>query len=80
MNNSNYLFNVKNVVKLVLETSKGTKLCFSSTICRIDIKDIDGKINEVNSHLENCCKQQNLRFIKISNISKSGHTAKSFKS
>ena len=76
MNNSNYLFNVKNVVKLLLETSKGTKLCFSSTIYRIDIKDVDGRINEINSHLENCCKQQNLGFIKSCIINKSGHTAK----
>ena len=33
-------------------------------ICRTDVKDIDEKINETNSYLENYCKQQNLGFIK----------------
>ena len=63
-NNVNYLSNVKKIVKLVRETSKGTKLCFSCNICRTEIKDIDGRINEANSHLESYCKQQNLSFIK----------------
>ena len=40
-------------MKLVREISKNTKLCFSSDICRTDIKDIDEKIKEINSHLEN---------------------------
>ena len=41
------------IVKLVRETSKDTKLCFFSIVCRNDIKDIDREINEINSHLEN---------------------------
>ena len=56
------LSNIKKIIKLVCETSKDTKLCFSSIICTTDIKDIDGKINETNSHLENYCKQQNFGF------------------
>ena len=51
-------------MKLVRETSKKTKLCFSSIIKdryqRTDIKDIDEKIKEVDSHFENYCKKQNL--------------------
>ena len=45
-------------MKLVCETSKNTKLCFSSNSCRTDIKDIEEKIKEVNRHLENHCKWQ----------------------
>lgn len=56
-NNVNYLSNVKKIVKLVRETPKDTKLCFSSIICRTDIKNIDGKVHEINSHLENYCNQ-----------------------
>ena len=55
-NNTSYLKNVKKIVKLVKETSK--ELCFSSVICRTDIKDITGTINTTNFHLENYFKQQ----------------------
>ena len=62
-------------MKLVRETSKKTKLCFSSIIKdryqRTDIKDIDEKIKEVDSHFENYCKKQNLGYISKSNINKS---------
>ena len=50
---TNYLKNVKKIVKLVKETCKDTKLSFSSVICRTDIKDIRGTINTTNSQLEN---------------------------
>ena len=56
-NNTNYLKNVKKIVKLVKETCKDTKLSFSSVICRTDVKDITDTINTTNSHLENYCKQ-----------------------
>ena len=42
-NDHNYLNNVKKIVKMVRETCKNTKLCFSSLICRTDLKDIDEK-------------------------------------
>ena len=67
----NYLNNVKKIVKMVRETCKNTKLCFSSLICRNDLKDIDEKVKKTNTHLENYCKQQNLDFIDNSNIKKS---------
>ena len=68
--------NVNQIVKLVRETYKNTKLYFSLIICRTDIKDIDGNIKEVNSHIENYCKQQNLGFINNDNISKYDLAAK----
>ena len=68
-NNINCLSNVKKIV--VRDTSNNTKLFFSSIICRIDIRDIDGNIIETNSHLENYWKQQNLGFINNKNINKS---------
>ena len=58
-NHVNYLSNLTKIVRLVHEKWKNTKLCFSSIICRANVKDIDAKINESNSHLENYCKQQN---------------------
>ena len=70
-NDHNYLNNVKKIVKMVRETCKNTKLCFSSLICRNDLKDIDEKVKKTNTHLENYCKQQNLDFIDNSNIKKS---------
>lgn len=63
-------------MKLVLETYENTKLYFSLIICRTDINDIDGNIKEVNSHIENYCKQQNLGFINKDNISKYDLAAK----
>ena len=39
-----YLNNVKKNVKMVTETCKTAKLCFSSLICRTDLKDIDEKV------------------------------------
>ena len=68
-NNVNCLSNVKKIA--VRDTSNNTKLFFSSIICRIDIRDIDGNIIETNSHLENYWKQQNLGFINNKNINKS---------
>ena len=65
-NNVNCLSNVKKIV--VCDTSNNTKLFFSSII---DIRDIDGNIIEINSHLENYWKQQNLGFINNKNINKS---------
>ena len=44
-NNTNYLKNVKKIVKLVKETCKDTKPSFSSEICRTDVKDITDTIN-----------------------------------
>ena len=70
-NDHNYLDNVKKIVKMVRETCKNTKLCFSSLICRNDLKDIDEKVKKTNAHLENYGKQQNLGFIGHSNIKKS---------
>ena len=67
-NNSNYLKNVKKIVKLVKENCKDTKLSFSSKICRTDVKDIADTINTTNSHLQNYCKQQNVGFIDNGNI------------
>ena len=40
LTNTNYLKNVKNIVKLVKENCKDTKLSFSSVICHTDVKDI----------------------------------------
>ena len=57
-NNTNYLNNVKKIVKLVKETCKDTKLSFSSVICRTNVKDSTDTINTTNSHLENYCQQQ----------------------
>ena len=75
-NNTNYLKNVKKIVKLVKETCKDTELSFSSVICRTDVKDITDTINTTNSHLENYCKQQNVGFINNGNIKKSGLNSK----
>ena len=75
-NNTNYLKNVKKIVKLVKETCKDTKLSFCSVICRTDIKDVTDTINTTNSHLENYCKQQNLGFINNCNIKKSDLNSK----
>ena len=62
---------MKEIVKMVRETCKNTKLCFSSLIGRNDPKDIDEKVKKTNTHLENYCKQQNLGFIDNSNLKKS---------
>ena len=75
-NSTNYLKNVKKIVKLVKETCKDTKLSFSSVICRTDIRDITDTINTTNSHLENYCKQQNIGFINNGNIKKSDLNSK----
>ena len=69
--NTNYLKNVKMIVKLVKETCKDTKLSFSSVICCTDVKDHryhTDTINTTNSHLENYCKSQNVGFIDNCNI------------
>ena len=70
-NDQNYLKNVKKIVKLVRETCKNTKLCFSSLICRTDAEDLNEKVMQTNTNLENYCKQQNLDFINNDNIKKS---------
>ena len=70
-NDHSYLNNVKKIVKRVRETCKNTKLCFSSLICRTNLKDIDEKVKKTKTHLENYCKQQNLDSIDNSNIKKS---------
>ena len=70
-NNTNYLKNIKKIVKLVKENCKDTKLSFSSVICRTDVKDIADTINTTNSHLQNYCKQQNVEFIDNGNIKES---------
>ena len=64
-NNTNYLKNIKKIVKLVKENYKDTKLSFSSVICCTDVKDIadtinttNSHINTTNSHLQNYWKQQ----------------------
>ena len=74
-NNTNYLKNVKKIVKLVKETCKDTKLSFSSVICCTDVKDNSGTIS-TNSHLENYCKQRNVGFINNGNIKKSDLNSK----
>ena len=74
-NNTNYLKNVKKIVKLVNETCKDTKLSFS-VICRTDIKDITDTTNTTISHLENYCKKQSVGFIDNGNIKKSGLNSK----
>ena len=68
--------NLNQIVKLVRETYKSTKLYFSLIICRTDIKDIDGNIKEDYSQIENYCKQQNLGFINNDNISRYNLAAK----
>ena len=68
-NNTNYLKNVKKIVKLMKETCK--EFGFRSVICRTDIKDITGTINTTHFHLENYFKQQNVGFIDNGNIKKS---------
>ena len=75
-NSTNYLKNVKKIVKLVKETCKNIKLNFFSVICRTDIKDITDTINTTNSPLENYCKQQNVGFINNGNIKKSDLNSK----
>ena len=70
-NNTNYLKNVKKIVKLAKENCKDTKLSFSSVICRSDVKDIADTINTTNFHLQNYCKQQNVGFNDNGNINKS---------
>ena len=70
-NNTNYLKNVKKIVKLLKESYKDTKISFSSVICRTDINDITDTINTTNSHQENYCKQQNVGFTDNGNIKKS---------
>ena len=46
-NDHSYLNNVKKIVKRVGETCKNTKLCFSSLICRTNLKDIDEKVKKL---------------------------------
>ena len=75
-NDKNYLKNVKKIVKLVRETCKDTKLCFSSLICRTDVPDIDEKVIKTNTNLENYCNQQNIGFISNNNIKKSDLNAR----
>ena len=53
---------MKKIVKMVRETWQNTKLSFSSLICQTNLKDIDEKVIETNTYLENHCKQQNLDF------------------
>ena len=54
-NDHNYL-SMKKIVKMVRATYKNTKLCFSSLICRTELKDIHEKVIKTNTHLENYCK------------------------
>ena len=75
-NDTNYLKNVKMIVKRKKEICKDTKFSFSSVICRTDIRDISDTINTTISQLENYCKQQNLRFIRNRNIKKSDLNSK----
>ena len=72
--NHNYLDDVHKIVKMVVkETCKNTKLCFSSLICRTDLKDIDEKVIKTNTHQKNYCKQQNLqpfrKFLRLTLVS-----------
>ena len=69
-NSTNYLKNIKKIVKLVKENCKDTKLSFSSVICRTNVKDIADTINTTNFHLQNYCKQQSVGFIDNGNIKK----------
>ena len=75
-NNTNYLRNVKMILKLVKETWKDTKLSFYLVICCTDIKDISDTISTINFRLENYCKQQNLGFMGNENIKKSDLNSK----
>ena len=63
--------NTNKIVKMVRETCKNTNLCFSSLICRTDLKDVDEKVIKTNICPGNHYKQQNLNFIDNSNIKKS---------
>ena len=49
-------------MKMVRETWQNTKLSLSSLICQTNLNDIDEKVIETNTYLENYCKQQNLDF------------------
>ena len=75
-NNTNYLKNVKKIVKMVKETCKDTKLSYSSVICRTNVKDITDTINITNSHLESFCKQKKVGIINNGNIKKSDLNSK----
>ena len=53
---------MKKIIKMVRDTWQNTTLSLSSLICQTNLKDIDEKVIETNTYLENYCKQQNLDF------------------
>ena len=64
----NCLNYVKKIVKRVKETSGKTKVVFSGLITRKDKKDLDKKVQDINSRLRNYCSQKNIDFIDNTNI------------
>ena len=67
-NGINSLNSVKKIIRSVKWSSPNTKFVFSSTLLRKDKKDILKKVTDINSCLENYCKQKHLDFIDNSNI------------
>ena len=65
-NDHNYLNTVKKIVKTVRKTCKNTKLCFSSLICRTDLKDIDENVMKTNTSGKLSSKTSILLIIVIS--------------
>ena len=64
------------MVKMVRDQPKQTTLCFSSIVCRTDVKDANDEINKINEHLQNYCKQQNIGFIDNKNVHTSDLSSK----
>ena len=67
---TNYLKNVKTMVKELRGDSPKTKIVFSSLFQRYDIENGENLVDDINLRLKNYCKQQNIGFIDNSNITK----------
>ena len=68
VNGTNLLNQAKKIVKQVKKVSQNTKNFFSSIIIRKDRKNVDKKVSQVNSFLQNYCKQKNIDFIANGNL------------
>ena len=68
VNGTNLLNQAKKIVKQVKKVSQNTKNFFSSIIIRKDRKNVDKKVSQVNSYLQNYCKQKNIDFIDNGNL------------
>ena len=67
--NVNPLTNIKKICKLVKDDAPNTKLTISNIMIRKDKKDItENSIKEVNSHLKNFCRENELGYINNDNI------------